>query len=217
MTKDELSKKQRHALQYWYVDGTFEFTFGGLCMVLGIYFYTQAAMPDTLLSNVLDMFFVLVVIGGAFLFNRLSMMLKERITFPRTGYVAYKSKPEPGRAVSLLIRGVVCALVAVVMVFLLTNRSNGSGGLQGMDWMPAISATIFSVAWLFVGWRTALPRFYVIAVLSLLGGIVITIIRLSNNHGLAAYYGLMAAILFASGAIKLWGYLHENPAPKEEA
>jgi len=55
---DELKKSQLHAIQYFFVDGTFEFSFGGLCLVLAIYFFVQEAAPGTLLSAILNMGFI---------------------------------------------------------------------------------------------------------------------------------------------------------------
>ena len=40
---DQTIKRTR---QYWYVDGLAEIAFGGLCLLLGLYFFARAASPS---------------------------------------------------------------------------------------------------------------------------------------------------------------------------
>ena len=127
---DELKKSQLHAIQYFYVDGTFEFSFGGLCLVLAIYFFVQEAAPESLLSAILNMGFIAAVI-----------------------------------------------------------------------------------AW--IGYRSALPRFYLVALAVFLIGISLAVSGLGDMLGLALVYGLTSLILFTSGGLTLWKYLHQNPVLQE--
>lgn len=61
---DELKKSQLRAIQFFYVDGTFEFSFGFLCLLLAIYFYLAAHVQGWL-SAIVEASLVLVTIGGA--------------------------------------------------------------------------------------------------------------------------------------------------------
>ena len=78
MTND-LKQPQLRAIQYFYVDGSFEFGFGLLCLMLGVFFYIETHVQGWL-SAVVDGSLVMVMIGGAWLINRLIKQLKERIT-----------------------------------------------------------------------------------------------------------------------------------------
>jgi hypothetical protein len=116
--KDPTSRPQLRAIQYFFVDGTFEFGFGLLCLILAVYFYLENHTTG-LVSALLDASLVLVLIGGAWLVNRLVKRIKENVTYPRTGYVAYRREQGKRRgwrvAAGLLLGGLVGAIGAVLV------------------------------------------------------------------------------------------------------
>jgi CHASE2 domain-containing sensor protein len=153
---------------------------------------------------------MLVVIGGAFLINRIVMALKERITFPRTGYIAFKRRTPISRLTRAVVVGIVAAAVTGMMTLFFFNRP------MFMSWIPAASGFIFGCVMIFVAWRTEIVRFYGIAALSLIAGVIVSTLGLSNNLGLAIFYGVNGAALLVEGFVVLALYLRANPAPQQE-
>jgi hypothetical protein len=209
MTTDPLQNAQKRSMQYWYVDGTFEFSFGGLSLMLAAYFYANYRLTDSWLANLLTGLFVLVILGSAWLVNRLVMAMKERLTFPRTGYIAFQRKTGSSRLKRMLLAGFVAATVSALMTILLMNRP------AGFDWTVAAPGIFFGAVITYLGIRTGLARFYINAAVSLGTGIALGFANLPENIGLTCFYGILGLALLLIGGLSLWQYLRQNPAPTE--
>lgn len=206
---DDLRRPQLRALQYFYVDGTFEFGFGLLCLALATFFYLETRVQGWL-SALVDGSLVLVMIGGVWLAQRLMKRIKERLTYPRSGYLAYR-REQGGRrgwrvAASLVIGGLVASIAAV-----LVTRPH-----PGMDVMSAFTGLVMGLVLAFIGLRAALPRLVLVAGASVVLGLGLSYSGLGNEVGLAAYYLTIAMLLFISGGLTLWAYLRGTSAPQPE-
>lgn len=204
---DELKKSQQRAIQYWYVDGTFEFFFGLLCMAIGAYMYVENLLQGTWFATPVNVLLVVVVIGGSFLMRWLVQKWKERITFPRTGYVTYSRKENRGQ--TILMGVIVLGVLGLTVLFL------SYVDLQFSAW-PLVTGILFSIVMIFVGWRTSLHRFYLHALLSVLTAVGLAFSPWDNHVGLAAFYLVIGLILITSGMLLLRKYLRQNPALREE-
>jgi hypothetical protein len=205
MTTDPLQNAQKRAMQYWYVDGTFEFSFGGICLILAAYFYVSHLLTDSWMGGLMIVFFILVMLGGGWLVNRLVMRMKERITFPRTGYVSFVRKTGSSRWGRALLLGSVAGIISALMTLLLANRP------AGFDWMVTASGLLFGAVVTYLGFRTGATRFFVNAAISFALGIALGFANLPENLGLAVFYGLLGLALLIVGGISLWQYLRQNP------
>jgi hypothetical protein len=205
----DLKEPGLRAVRYWYVDGTFELAFGGLCLLLAVYFYAQAALADSWMAGLLSGLLVLVLIGGGYLVNRLTRALKERLTYPRTGFVSYQRERGMRRGLRIAVAFAGSALIAGLLVLFVAGRPNG------FEFMPGVTGLVFGAVIAFIGHRTALPRFYLLAALSLVFGAGLSVSGLSEGLDLAAFYGALSLVLFTFGGVTLWRYLRHNPGPAE--
>ena len=205
----DLKEPGLRAVRYWYVDGTFELAFGGLCLLLAAYFYAQASLSDSWMAGLLSGLLVLVLIGGGYLVNRLTRALKERLTYPRTGFVSYQRERGMRRSVRIAVIFAASALIAGLLVLFVAGRPNG------FELMPGVTGLIFGAVIAFIGYRTALLRFYLLAALSLVFGAGLSVSGLSEGLDLAAFYGALSLVLFTFGGVTLWRYLRDNPGPAE--
>jgi MFS family permease len=209
MTND-LKNPQLRARQYFYVDGTFEFGFGLLSLLLAGYFFVETHVHGWL-SAIVDVSLVLVMISGGFLVNLLTRKLKERVTYPRTGYISYRQDKQPKRVrramISIVIGGLVAALATVLVAA--PHRPN-------LAVMPIFSGILFGLVLAIVAWRTAILRFYLLALLSAAVGIALSFSGLEDYPGLVAYYAATAVLLLFTGACVLRSYLRKNPVPPQE-
>ena len=193
------------AVQYYYIDCVFEFTFSGLCLLLAAFFFIQAKIPDGLVSTILMVSFVVIIPLGSIVISRLVNRFKEKITYPRTGYLAYQ-RPKGARmavkvGLGLGVSAILGGLVAVII----------TGSPQSLDWMPGLTAFVFAFVFAWLGYRTSLPRFLLIGFLLLLSGILLSIIGLGNILGLSIFYAIAGLFLLISGTLTFWTYLHRNP------
>lgn len=208
MTNDT-KEPQLRARQYFYVDGTFEFGFGLMCLLLAGYFYMETHVHGWL-SAIVDVSLVLVMIGGGILVNLLTRKLKERVTYPRTGYISYRREKQPKNIRRIMISSITGGLIASLVTVLVSAPRHPNVAV-----MPVFSGILLGLVLAIIGWRTAILRFYLMAVLSAVVGIALGFSGLENYPGLVAYYTAIAVILLFTGACVLRSYLRQNPAPGE--
>jgi hypothetical protein len=211
---------KRRVLQYQHIDGTFELTFGGAILLMGCCFslISQIPFPDSFAANNLLPFTPLIAfVGGAFLIDYLVQRLRARVTYPRSGYIAYK-RPQPlKRSTRLFIWIGIPILTVALDALLFLNRSKFPAQSQdNLSFvMLGFSGLLLSGLWAIIGWKVSLPRFYLIAVVSLLTSAGLFFNGIGGYLGWALFFGVIGAALLISGGVTLWQYLRNNPFPAE--
>jgi len=207
--QSDLTKTKKRAMQYFYSDGSFEITFGGMCLLLALYFYLQAAMPESLLSNILNMGFVVFVCLAAYLINLLVNRFKERVTYPRSGYITYQQPKGVQRTVKVGFMLAVSAIIGGSLAAFITHSP------RSLDWMPGLTGFVLGAVLAWIGFRVSLRRFYGCGILILLSGFGLSLMGIGNMRGLAFTYAFSSLVLLLSGSLTLWQYLKHNPAANE--
>lgn len=204
----ELEKIQQRTRQYWYVDGLNEIGFGLFCLLLAGYFSLLAVLPDdSTAARWLNAGFILVILIGVLLLNLGIRWGKQRLTFPRTGYVSFAHQRHWQRFLVGGLAGLISAGLIVVIRF---NRADFLVTL-------ALNGLLFGGVWLYVAWKVGLSRFYAISLWSLVAGMALALSGLAENMALGLFYGLVAVGLVTSGIITLIQYLrHAPPLSQEE-
>jgi hypothetical protein len=207
MDNNTINRAAKRTQQYWYVDGIVELVLGVLLLLLALYFGVIAILPeDSKLGSLLlaAMLLVLAVIGvvkQAFIGR-----LKERLTYPRTGYVAYPRQDKKRRGLTLLFTIGIGMLVAVL--FASTPAS--------LAWIPAVSGWLIGAYWLYQGHRMGLLRFYALAALSAVTGTVITLAGLGEARGLPLFYAVIGVASLVTGGFTLRTYLRQAPVQPDK-
>jgi hypothetical protein len=202
---DDLQIIKKRTTQYWYSDGLYELAFGALCFVLALYLLAQALLPkDNLIYPILISSFVLIILGSGFLLARMVNVIKARLTYPRTGYVAYQTKPGRTRWISFLLGMVIAAVTSILVV----------KNLISLSMLPAITGLAIALVMLFLGFRTGLARFPLIGLVALLIGGALSVLGIGDNLGLSIFYSSIGLIFVLSGACTLRGYLKKTTPPK---
>lgn len=209
MNEKTLNKVHLRAIQYWFEDGLAELGLGGFFLLLGLYFYLQTTLKNDFLLGLLAATFLLIFLGGWYLTGRFVRAAKEKITFPRTGYVAYKSNPKRHKPLRLALAMLVSALISAGLIGLNAQRP------LGLDLLPAATGLGMAIVLGLIGFRTRLPRFYLPALFGLLCGISLTLSGYENLFGIALLYLACALVLGLSGTIVFSRYLRTHPAPSE--
>jgi hypothetical protein len=205
---DQIEHTIRRTRRYWNIDGLPEFGFGLICLLLGVYFLVQSTLEsESLLYQVLNIVFILIVVGGSLISNRLVSYLKRKYTYPRTGYVTYRRPPRYRRLLLGLVAGLISSLLVVILYF--TDMR--------YFWMPVLTAVIVAVVFAYVAYQGYAPRYYYLALFSLAFGAIAALAGLKDLLGLALYYGGMGLVQLASGAIVFRNFLAINrPADEDE-
>jgi len=199
---------ERRIKRYWYIDGFGELMAGGMFLLLALYFSAQQYFGDqSSVGVILQSSFVLILIGGLAITRRLINTLKMRVTYPRTGYVEYEQKSEMQRR----LLAIVVAMVVAVITVLISRRINR------IDSLVAMSGVLVAIVLVVKqGWSAKVLRFYLLSLISLLLGILLSISGLPRGYNLGTFYGLMGTAFVISGTLTLIRYLHDNPLPVED-
>ncbi len=192
---------RKRTWRYWYEDGLSEIALGVLYLAVGGLFLADALLPKgpghVFLST---LGLPAVLIGGAWLGRRAVQAAKERLTYPRTGYVRY---PRPGGRRRLL-SGTVAGLISALAVLLLRAAPSARA------WLPGVLGLVIAASYLYVGQRFGLGRFLALAAFSAVAGVGASLAGLSMLEGSAAYFALAGTALVAGGAVTLRRYLRQS-------
>jgi hypothetical protein len=207
--KDETSQIEQHVKRYWYSDGIGELMGGGVFLLLGAYFSLQQYVGDqSFVGGLLQAGFVLILISVVFLARRLITVLKVRLTYPRTGYVEYRTNNRNANLMRVLS---VVAAMTVAMVSIFVARK-----FERIDAMVAVTGVLVAViAIVKQGLSSRVGRFYLFSAASLVLGGILSVSGFARGYNLGLFYGLMGIVFAISGGLTLKRYLRENPLPAE--
>jgi hypothetical protein len=207
---DPLLTARIRAQRFWYRDGLTEIVVGVVQLLMSGWLFVSA--PSNSRSSwytPVILIYVLAQIAFAMGAPRIMAAMRERITYPRIGYV----QPEESRRKRSLMAAMVAAfLITVTSVLGLRygGRTDGWDPALWIQWVPAVSGFAIFALLVYVSVRHGLPRFLVVGVLTTVLGAVVSIeysLRLATTIYLA---GLGCALL-CSGGVTLWNYLRTTP------
>ncbi|MGA2503790.1 MAG: hypothetical protein ABSG01_06835 [Anaerolineales bacterium] len=204
---NDLKKPQLRTLRYWLVDGVPELFVGFILFMAAIVYYFQESVPGSLLSKILGIVSVFLVCGGGFGGRWIIQRIKEHTTYPRTGYLAYKSAWKNKREV-MIASGLTALFIIFNVLILVTNTNTEHLGL-------VISGVLLGVLVIQAGYQSGLHRFYVLAFLDFLTGAVLLVSGITVVLGLSLFFGLNGLIILISGSLVLWKYMRANSAPQD--
>ncbi len=204
----QMEAAPRRAVRYWFDDGLAEIGIGLLFLALaGLFAFEGLAPADSLAASIPALGLPLVIIGGMLVVGLAVRAAKERLTYPRTGYVAY---PIAGPARRVLA-GVIGAGVSLAIVWLLAARPNlqlALGALQGVA---------LAIVFLALSLRTGLVRLAMVGFVALGGGLAATSFGLGASFGSALAFGASGVTVLLGGALVLARYLRTTAPPTEGA
>ncbi len=203
---DDLARLERRPYRYWYTDGLAEMASAGVFALLAIFFLLSATWAGGPLAALLAFILPLVIIGGGLLSRRIVAAAKARLTYRRTGYVAYR-KPKK----SMGWRAAVLAVVMAVTAVIVARRIELS-----LSWMLLIEGIAIGAGMAYPAYKYGLGRFYGLACLSLLAAVGAALVTSDAELGNAIYFATVAVGLFVSGGLTLLSYLRRTGPPAED-
>lgn len=201
----DIDEAQQRVKRYWYEDGLTEIAAGFLFVLVGLLFLAEASAPaGSLPPNFSAIGLPILIIVGVWLANRVIAALKERLTYQRTGYVAYH---RPGR-----VHRLVTVLVALVTAGLATLLLRSWPASE--QWIPAVEGLSIAIFLLYLAHTLGLPRFSILALASAIIGVAAALGSLSEELGTAIYFCAMGVCLLVSGGLTLRNYLSRSSQGK---
>jgi len=188
--------------RYWNVDGLPELMMGVTWVLWGSALLFGQMLPRGAVWNTYWMITPAFLALSGFGATWATRKLKERITFPRAGYVAWKEPTRASRAAAAVIAmGTAAVLAALVM----KSRVNGVQGVAA----PGLGV-LLSLAFLVASVRQRAPHLLALAGVALTLGLAFGAMRIgwdSMNWMLIVLGAASAAI----GTVRLSVFLRRNP------
>lgn len=203
-TNDLIERKVREAQRYFYDDGLVEIGVGFIFLLIGLVLVGWLVFDVNPVLRVISIVTLpLVTTLGALLMKRAVTAIKERVTYPRTGYVSYR-QGEPARGRWLVIAAV---LILVVAMYFLPDL---------LDKMPVAVGAILAAVLAFLGYRVGLGRFYISAIATLLTGLGAAVYVADELLGAALAFVVAGLVLMVGGGLAFLSYLRDHPLREEE-
>jgi hypothetical protein len=205
-----LNEYAKRTMRYWYVDGLSEIAGGGVVLLLALVFLIGSMLEP---GPTTDLFLALgqpvIVLVGALSARRVVGKIKERVTYPRTGYVMYH-RPR-GRRSMRVISMTMGIAAALAIVFGMTQN------IIQPRWIPGISGAVIALLLVYLAYENGIRRFYIMAVFTLFLGLLVVTIRLADIYATPLFFGGFGLGWIVSGAVTLHHYLRTTkPAGGEE-
>jgi FtsH-binding integral membrane protein len=200
---DELARRPR---RYWTIDGLPELTVGMLWVTWGGAWLVGTRLPHDWRSAAYWLIVAPVLALMGFAVNRITRRLKERITFPRAGYVEWS---KPSNRVSL---GYGLAIGGAAAVFRVVNMSVTGGDARLERAVPLAVTVCLALSFVAVSVRQRTPHHLAVAA----AAVVLALAIFSVTTGWDAMNWLflgLGAICVLTGAIRLALFLRSHPLP----
>jgi hypothetical protein len=205
----EINEIIKRTKSYWYVDGFAEIGVGLLLILIILFNHLAGLIQQPILQVILIVVGLptMIVLGSRGL-SRVVVKLKEKYTYPRTGYIAYQAKKGRRRWKRVLLAGVLGALVGT-----LTSLLSGS--------LPIIYQQVFvtvmiAFAYIYIGYSIELKRFYCIAAATLALGAGLILAGVAEMQYLLLFFIGQGLIWIVSGLAALSRYFRSTQPPTQE-
>ena len=206
---DPVKKQKQRSLQYWYIDGLSEMSIASVFLLIALNFLIVYNLPDTLLTAILaGVGQPLIIILGVILARKVIGNVKERVTYPRTGYIKYHTRKGKKRWIHLFFTMLLSAFFAIAASL-------------AMNYLDDIQTIIFigllmAFAMLIIANRIRLMRFYLIALGVFILSILLAWFLPGNIYTFPIFFGGLGLFWLVSGIFTFIKYLHSTRASDME-
>jgi hypothetical protein len=200
---EQITNIQKQTFRYYYQDGVVELVVGILFAVIGFNTLLISIAPGgSTLLTIAWIALPILTIGGVIGVQRLVKDLKERLVYPRTGFISYSTEPNPYRWL-VTGGGLLLVLAVVVLPYEWLNRESVAGG------------TLMFITLVAIGAQVDLRRLILIGIMALALGLGLAFLPGSEHAGLSLTFAGAGLALLLSGGLALRRYLAENPLPED--
>ena len=159
--------------RYWHIDGINEIISGILFIFLGLLLYAKSlSSADSRLMEIFSTAQNILLTAGTLICIVLVRWLKERFTYPRSGYISYPSMTKKQFLIRAGISIGVFFVLSIILIFsFLTFPAARSILFIGILWLPFLIGIVLGAYWVFLGMQNDLKHFYLMGGVSLMAGL----------------------------------------------
>jgi hypothetical protein len=205
----DLTDIARRPQRYWNADGIPELLMGILWMVWGSAWLIGERIPRGGLYNAFWLITPAALALSGVVAVWATRQLKARITFPRTGYVAWR---EPSRAARVAAGAIAMVTAAILAGIVVKARNNGVTNQMAAP----ILSVIVSLAFLVAALRQHAPHYLAIGGIALALGIGFGVAN-AGWESAHWFFLLIGAASAAIGALRLALFVRSHPRHAEAA
>lgn len=171
--KDTLTQAQQRTRAYWFADGLNEIVSGIFAALYGGLILLRTRTESGIVQkDMLDTILNIFLLVGIFLTPLLLRWMKERSTYPRSGYVAYpelKPAERLRRGIPAIIT--VSLLVVLLSVSIIASAQTRLYAFASMTWLPTATSVLFGVLFIRSAQANGLLRHFLLGGISIVTGI----------------------------------------------
>ncbi len=205
MNQENLQKIEKRTVSYWFEDGAYDIVIGIGFVILGISYFALAAVQEIdWLENLSGLIQIVLLVTIFFLLGKVVRKIKQSVVYPRTGEVVYRQRPPSIRFMRSIRAGVMSFLVAAVFTFFALAPSMHQV-------LSAIVGALFGVAFMILGWRVGVVRYFIIGAGSFISGGIISLLSHPFINQTGILFVAIGLIMAVAGGVALVLYLKNNP------
>lgn len=217
--KDELQNYIKLSKKYDNIDGMGEMCMGLMLLGFALLGYLKASLPEhsvwrSGIPGLLFLYAVLIPVLG--LAQKANQIVKRRITWPRTGYVAYhRDRKAVGPIIAIVVVGSVVTSVFTYFAYIMVSSHFNATSVGRVGYLTFLMA-IYAF-WIFHMGGKHSWKWLMLLVMAL-GLLVLAICFPDGFTKLSQPVDLFVGLLwFISGAATLFSYLRHTQSPIKEA
>jgi len=211
--KNVIQDPLQHALdrsqRYWTSDGIPEIVMGGFWLMWGSLVLLPTLFPQRAPARLMQVILVVAISAAGLLMKRLIHGWKERVTFPRTGYIELRQPSKRLRyGIPLLLSFVIAVVFAVLVRF-------GDRSLR--EWIPLGLGLLLAIGMLQASWKMRTVRLALFSGVVAAVGIALTVLRVEEERSTALMLLTAGLACVADGLLVLRSYKRTHPMPLVDA
>ncbi len=192
--------------RYWDADGIPELAIGAFWLLWAGIAVVPIGAPE--IGRFQAVLSLLGVLSAPVLMDFAVRRWKQRVTFPRTGYVKLRG---PSGSTRLLLVGMAALLGVAAM---LLKRFGGHQAVP--DWMAGIVGVLISLTLLQLAWRLRSARLAVLCWAVAAVGIAASLLSIQHNLAIVYVFATAGAVCGLDGGLRIRSYMHAHPLPPAE-
>ena len=110
----EIERITKRPIQYWFEDGLGELLTGSLFSIMGLFFLIQGWTTNSIVGYLAGILGMVAIGAGPWLSRFFLKKLKEKVIYPRTGYVKFTTLKRSRRILTGIVAIVVSSGLVVV-------------------------------------------------------------------------------------------------------
>ena len=207
MEYPDLKEIERRPKQYWNADGLPDLLFGFVWILWGIGFLLPELLPAGKWRSYYSWVSLALLVVSGYAANWAIKKLKQRLTFPRTGYVEWR---KPGTAARVAVMILAAAVAAGTALLASHGKEWGIA-----DYAPPALALFFALGYLLAAIWHKLPHLLFSSALSLVLAGVIARTRMDLHQAWILFLLCLGVLSCLVGFIRLRIFMRRNQQQQE--